>query len=150
MLLVKNRRARFDYDIQKIYRAGIVLTGAEVKSLRLKQAKLDGSYVKIINNEAWLVNAQINAYKFANQEDYDPKKTRKLLLSKKEIFKLLDLTISKNWAIIPISFELVNNLIKLKIGVGKGKKQFEKRDQIKKRDLQRQLSREFKQKNLKV
>lgn len=150
MLLVKNRRARFDYDIQKIYQAGIVLTGSEVKSLRLKQAKLDGSYVKIIKNEAWLINAQINAYKFAGQEDYDPKKTRKLLLSKKEIFKLLNLTISKNWVIVPLSFELVNNLIKLKIGVGKGKKQFEKRDQIKKRDLKRQLSREFKQKNLKI
>ena len=150
MLLVKNKRAKFDYDIQKIYRAGVVLTGAEVKSLRLKQARLDGSYVKIINNEAWLINAQINAYKFASQEDYDPKKTRKLLLSKKEIFKLLDLTISKNWAIVPMSFELVHNLIKLKIGVGKGKKQFEKRDQIKKRDLQRQLAREFKQKHLKI
>ena len=150
MLLVKNKRAKFDYDIQKIYQAGIVLTGAEVKSLRLKQARLDGSYVKIINNEAWLINAQINAYKFANQEDYSPKKTRRLLLSKKEIFKLLDLTVSKNLVIIPMSFELIHNLIKVKIGVGKGKKRFEKRDQIKKRDLQRQLSREFKQKNLKV
>ena len=150
MLLVKNKRAKFDYDIQKIYQAGIVLTGAEVKSLRLKQARLDGSYVKIINNEAWLINAQINAYKFANQEDYSPKKTRRLLLFKKEIFKLLDLTVSKNLVIIPMSFELIHNLIKVKIGVGKGKKRFEKRDQIKKRDLQRQLSREFKQKNLKV
>jgi SsrA-binding protein len=150
MILVKNRRAKFDYSIQKTWHAGIVLTGPEVKSLRNKQASLAGSYVKIINNEAWLINAQINAYPYASQDDYDPKKTRKLLLTKKEIYKLQDYTQAKNYTIIPLAFELINNKIKLKIGIGKGKKEYEKREKIKQRELKRRMSQKFKQKNIKL
>ena len=89
MLLIKNRRAKFDYQIKDSWLAGIVLAGHEVKSLRNKQASLEGSYVKIINQEAWLVNARVSPYRYAHLEDYDPKRTRKLLLSKKEIYQLI-------------------------------------------------------------
>lgn len=150
MLLVKNRRAKYDYDIQKKWLAGIVLTGAEVKSLRQKQASLEGSYVKIIGQEAWLINARINPYQAANQQDHDPKRTRKLLLTKKQIFKLNDYAQAKNFAIIPLSFELVSNKVKVKIGIGKGQKEYQKRAKIKDRDLKRRMAQEFKQKKLKL
>lgn len=150
MLLIKNRRAKYDYDIQKTWLAGIVLTGPEVKSLRSKEASLQGSYVKIINEEAWLINAQINPYPYAVQTDYDPKRSRKLLLTKKEIYKLQEYTQAKNYTIVPLAFELINNRVKVKIGIGKGKKEYEKREKIKKRELKRKMAREFKQGRLKV
>jgi len=85
MTLLLNRRAKFDYEIAKELIAGIVLSGPEVKSLRNKSGSLVGSFVKIMSDEAFLLNAQITPYKFANNKDYDPKRTRKLLLSKKEL-----------------------------------------------------------------
>lgn len=150
MLLIKNNRAKYDYAIKKTWLAGIVLTGPEVKSLRNKQASLQGSYVKIIQDEAWLINAQINPYPYAVQTDYDPKKTRKLLLTKREIYKLQEYVQAKNYTIVPISFKLINNKIKVKIGAGKGKKSYEKREKIKKRELKRKMAGEFKQNRLKI
>jgi SsrA-binding protein len=150
MILAINKKARLEYELDKKYQAGIVLTGAEVKSLRLKHASLIGSYIKIVGNEAFLINAQINPYKFAVNEDYDPKKTRKLLLKKKEIDQLVSISGQKGWGIVPISLELNGNLIKLKFGVGRGKKLHEKREQIKKRDLKRKLDKENKATNLKI
>jgi SsrA-binding protein len=149
MLLVKNRRARYDYQIQKTWTAGVVLTGHEVKSLRLKQASLEGAYVKIIGLEAWLINARINPYRYANLENYDPKKTRKLLLTKKEIYQLIEAD-QKTQTIVPLEILLINNRIKIKIGAGRGKRQFEKRRKIKERDLKRQMYKKFKQKHLKL
>ena len=150
MLLVKNRKARHDYEIKKTLSAGVVLTGAEVKSLRNKSASLSGSYVKIINNEAWLINAQINPYQYADQQDYDPKRSRKLLLTKKQIFKLKEYVKSKNLSLIPLSFEMINNRIKLKIGVSKEQKEYEKRSKLKKKDLKRRMAKEFKRQKLKL
>ena len=150
MLLVKNRRAKHDYVIKNTWEAGLVLAGHEVKSLRLKQGSLEGSYIKIIDQEAWLINARINPYRYSNLEDYDPKKTRKLLLTKKEIYQLIDAVNQKKLTIIPLKIFLRNNRIKIQIGAGKGKKEFEKRAVIKKRDLKRQLSKEFKRSNLKI
>ena len=147
MLLIKNRRAHYDYDIQKTWIAGIVLAGYEVKSLRLKQGSLEGSYVKIMGEEAWLINARINPYQQASLENYDPKQTRKLLLSKKEIFQLIDLTNNKKLACVPFEFLLQGNRIKLKIGAGKGKKEYEKRRKIKERDIKREMAREMKAKS---
>jgi len=96
MILVLNKRARYDYIISKKYQAGIVLIGSEVKSLRSKAASLQGSFVKIIDGQAFLINAQINAYKFADNEGYDPKRSRKLLLKKKEIFQLIEVSDKKH------------------------------------------------------
>ncbi len=139
MILVSNKTAKRDYEILKTYTAGIVLSGAEVKSLRLKHASLKGSYIKVIGNELLLINAQINPYCFADNKEYDPKKSRKLLLKKKEIYQLKEVTDKKKVAIVPLSFDLVGNRLKLQLGVGKGKKEFEKRADIKKRDLDRQV-----------
>lgn len=150
MILVKNKKARYDYSITKTVQAGIILTGPEVKSLRGKAASLQGSYVKIIGKEAWLINAQINPYKYSSGENYDPKKTRKLLLTKKQIFKLFEYVEYKNYSLVPLSIELINNKIKINIGIGKGKKEFEKREKIKKRDLKRQMAKDFKQTNFNV
>ncbi|MEA2056205.1 MAG: SsrA-binding protein SmpB [Patescibacteria group bacterium] len=150
MILVKNKKAHYDYTITKTIQAGIVLIGAEVKSLRNKSASLQGSYIKIIGKEAWLINARINPYKYSSNENYDPRRTRKILLTKKQIFKLFEYVEYKNYSLVPLSIELVNNKIKVNIGIGKGKKEFEKRDKIKKRDLKRQMAKNFKQTKLKV
>lgn len=144
MILVQNKKARFEYDIEKTYLAGVVLTGAEVKSLRLKHASLTGSYVQIQSGEAVLLNAQINPYSFADSTEYDPKRTRKLLLSKKEILELEELHKNGKRAIVALSFELKGRLIKLKIGVGRGLKKYDKREKIKKRDQERQIKRQLK------
>ena len=144
MLLIKNKKARHEYEISKTYHAGVVLSGGEVKSLRLKHGSLTGSYVKHIGGELFLINAQINPYKFAKNEDYDPKKTRKLLLRKKEIYQLAGASDKKGWNIVPLSFELEHNKIKLIIGLGKGRKQFEKREILKKKAMKMDVARELK------
>jgi SsrA-binding protein len=146
MILVNNPSARHDFEITTTYTAGLVLSGAEVKSLRLKHASLKGSYVKLIGEEAFLINAQINPYSFANDAEYDPKKTRKLLLKRHELKQLVGAMERKHMAIVPLSFELKANHIKLNIGLGKGKKEFEKRASVKKRDLERETAKLFKEK----
>lgn len=156
MLLIKNKKAYFDYRLEKKYQAGIVLTGAEVKSLRLKHASLAGSYVKSLSNnqkqsELFLINAQINHYQFANQnESDDPKRSRKLLLKRKEIEELITSSEQKSYSIIPLSFILEHNQIKLEIALAKGKKSFEKRESIKKKDLKRELNKKLKLSQLKI
>ncbi len=144
MVLVSNKKARSEYDISKTFYAGIVLSGAEVKSLRLRQGSLMGSYVKILQNELFLINAQISPYSFADQSSYDPKRTRKLLVTKKEISQLSSAEEQKKIVLVPLSIELKGNLIKVKVAVGRGLKKYEKRERIKKRDQARDLAREIK------
>lgn len=140
MSLIFNKKAQYEYTISKKFIAGIVLSGSEVKSLRLGQASLNGSYIKKIGDELFLINAQINAYSFAKQEDYDPKRSRKLLLKKTELESLIEASQQKGFAIIPLAFFLSHNLIKLEIALAKGKKEYEKRESLKKKDLQRELA----------
>lgn len=150
MLLIANKKARFEYEIAETYQAGIVLTGAEVKSLRNKSGSLSGSYVKPIGGELFLIGAQITPYKFADNTDYDPKRTRKLLLKKREITHLAATTDKKGWTLVPLSLDLIGKNIKLTIGAGRGKQTFEKREQIKRRDIKRDLQRAVKQARLRV
>jgi SsrA-binding protein len=151
MLLIKNRKARHDYDIGKTMIAGLVLTGPEVKSLRQKAGSLQGSYVKIIGEEAWLINAQINPYQYARQnQDYDPKRTRKLLLTKKQIHQLIAASDHKKQQLVPLAFVLINNHIKLELGIGKSQKEYQKKQRQKKRDLERSMAKRFKQSQLKI
>lgn len=145
MQLIINRQARHDYEIERTYTAGIVLTGQEVKSLRLRHASLNGSYVKVIAGEAVLLNAQINPYAYAITTDYEPKRTRKLLLKKREIEELQEWHQNKKRALIAISIDVVGKYIKLKIGVGRGLKEFDKRKKLKERDQDRELRRQLKQ-----
>lgn len=140
MQLVNNRKAHFEYAIHDKIVAGVVLTGAEVKSLRLKQASLAGSYIKELGGEFWLVNAHINPYAFANDPDYEPRRSRKLLLSKKEIALLQDKSKQKGWAIVPLAILLLHNRLKVEIALAKGKKTYEKKEVIKQRDLAREKS----------
>lgn len=144
MSLVFNKKAQYEYSISKKFIAGVVLTGSEVKSLRLQQASLNGSYIKEVGGELYLINAQINGYSFAKQEDYDPKRSRKLMLKKSEMASLIEASKQKGFAIIPIAFFISHNLIKLELALAKGKKEYEKRENIKKRDLKRELASENK------
>lgn len=146
MILVTNKKAKRDFSIQKEYQAGIVLLGSEVKSLRQKKASFADSFVKVIGGELFLINCQINPYNFADNRDYDPKRTRKLLVSKKEIEQISSAIDKKNTTIIPLSFALVRNKIKLYFAIAKGKKEFEKREDLKKKAIQRDLDRELKNK----
>jgi len=144
MILISNKKARYDFDINKTFYAGIVLSGAEVKSLRLRHGSLSGSYIKIIGGELFLINAQVSPYSFADQSTYDPKQTRKLLVKKKELQQLQDSVDQKKVILVPLSIDLKHNLIKVKVAVGRGLKKFEKRQKLKKRDQDRDLAREVK------
>jgi SsrA-binding protein len=143
MILIKNKKADFDYSFQRTLHAGVVLTGGEVKSIRKQSGSLVGSFVKVIGNEVFLLNAQITPYAYADNREYDPKRTRKLLLHRREIADLQVASEQKGISLIPIAFELAGRNIKVLIGVGRGKKQFEKRAVIKARDLAREERREL-------
>jgi SsrA-binding protein len=139
-VLVENRAARMEYEILESVMAGIILTGPEVKSLRLKHASLRGSYVKPINDEMVLIGAQISPYEYADNTDYDPIRTRKLLLRKGEIVALTKMAQEKGKTLVPLSIELQGRHIKVKIGIARGKNPRDRRAEIRKRDLDRELS----------
>ncbi len=137
--LARNKRARFDYDILETFEAGLVLTGQEVKAAKTGHAKLQGSFIQIRKQEAWLKNAFIAPYRHAGVvENYDPSHDRKLLLHRREIKKLKSKTDTQHLTIVPISLYSKAGKIKLEIGLARGKKKYEKRDTIKKRDLDRE------------
>ncbi len=144
MELVGNKKAHFEYQIDSTYTAGVQLLGSEVKSLRLGHASLQGSFVKIVAGQAVLLNVQITPYPYADNTDYDPKRVRQLLLKKRELLELSELTHNKGKTLVPLAFVTMGRHIKLLIGVGKGKKQFEKRAHIKEREETRRIQREFK------
>lgn len=136
---ISNSRARFDYDIQETFEAGINLTGAEVKAVRLGHADLTGSYVRIIGSEIYLINAKIFPYEYARPENYDLKRTRKLLLHKKQILTLKGKTDGSSLTIVPVSLYTTRSFVKAELGLGKPQKKYEKRDKIKKRDIDREI-----------
>lgn len=140
---IENRKAFFDYEILEKLEAGINLYGAEVKAVRLGHADLSGSFVRIIGSEAYLINAKIFPYKYAAPEGYDERRTRKLLLHKKEILALKGRIEGSNLSLVALSMYTTKSFIKVQIGLGKGKKEFEKREKIKKKDLQRATEREL-------
>jgi SsrA-binding protein len=146
MVLLENRKARLEYEVLETYSAGVVLSGGEVKSLRKKSGSFTGSYVKLIGEEAFLLNAQITPYPFADNRDYDPKRTRKLLLKKKELNALMEKGSIKGLTLVPLRFELVGQKIKLFFGVARGKKQYEKRAEMRKKDIERDIQREVRDK----
>ena len=140
---VINRRAYQDFRILNRFEAGIKLTGPEVKSVKGGRIKLERAFVKILGSEGYLVNAHIPRYPFAQQEDYDPNRTRKTLLHKKEIIALKSKIEQKNLTIVPLSCYTKKGLVKLELGLVKGKRRWEKREAKKKRDLERELEREL-------
>ncbi|MCL5439168.1 MAG: SsrA-binding protein SmpB [Patescibacteria group bacterium] len=140
---IVNKRAFFDYEILDRFEAGINLYGSEVKAIRLGHADLTGSHVRIIGSEAYLLNAKIFPYKYAQIENYDEKRTRKLLLHKNEIISLKSKMEGSNLSIVPLSLYDKHHFIKVELALARGKKKYQKKEAIKKRDLQREIEQEL-------
>ncbi|MBI2031627.1 MAG: SsrA-binding protein SmpB [Candidatus Levybacteria bacterium] len=140
---IQNKKAFLDYQILDRFEAGINLIGAEVKAVRLGHADLTGSFVKIIGSEAYLINAKIFPYQYGRPENYDERRTRKLLLHKTEIIALKSKSEGSNLTIVPVSMYTTRNFIKLELALGKGKKKFEKREAKKKKDIERDMELEL-------
>lgn len=140
---ISNKRAFYDYEITEKFEAGINLIGAEVKAIKLDHADLTGSYVRIVGSEAYLINAKIFPYEYARPENYEETRSRKLLLHKKEIISLKNKTDGAKLTLVPISLYLKHGLIKLEVGIGKGKKQFNKKEAKKRADIDRDIDREL-------
>ncbi len=134
---IENRKAKFDYFIEKEIEAGIVLKGTEIKSLRKGSADLKDTYVRIKNNEAFIINMYIARYNEGNIFNHDERCERKLLLHKNEIKKLKEMQDKDGYTLIPIRAYLKDGLIKISIGICRGKKNYDKRESIKERDLKR-------------
>ncbi len=136
-----NKKARFEYFILETFEAGLVLKGTEIKSVRNGQISLQEAYVRTNGEEIWLVGAHIAPYENASAYQHDPKRDRKLLMHKKQIRKIFDEVRIKGMTIVPIKVYLKEGRAKLEIGLAKGKKQYDKRDAIKERDVERETSR---------
>ncbi len=136
-----NKKARFEYFILETFEAGLVLKGTEIKSIRNGQISLQEAYVRTDGKEIWLVGAHVAPYEHASAFQHDPKRDRKLLMHKKEIRKLFDEIRIKGMTIVPIRVYLKSGKAKLEIGLAKGKKQYDKRESIKERDIERETSR---------
>ena len=132
-----NRKAKFDYFIESEIEAGISLVGTEIKSLRRGSCDLKDTYIRIKNNEAFIINMYIAKYEEGNIFNHDERRERKLLLHKKEIIKLKELTEKDGYTLIPIRVYLKKNLAKVSVGVCRGKKVYDKRERIKEKDLKR-------------
>ncbi|HVA96784.1 MAG TPA: SsrA-binding protein SmpB [Candidatus Acidoferrales bacterium] len=141
---ITNRKASFDYQLLDRFEAGINLLGAEVKAVREGHVDLTGSFVRILGNEAHLVNANIFPYEYARPESYDSRRTRKLLLHKKEIISLKSKMDGSNLTIVPVSLYTKHGLIKIELALAKSKKKFDKKEAIKRRDIDRDTQQELK------
>jgi SsrA-binding protein len=139
--IVNNHKARRDYHILETFEAGIVLHGTEVKALRAGKGQISDAFARVEKDEVWLHNAHIDEYTFGNLQNHVPKAPRKLLLHKAEIRKLFGLASVKGNALVPLSLFWKNGKVKLSLGVGKGKQQFDKREDLKQRDADRELKR---------
>lgn len=146
MTEIKNKKAYFDYEILEEIEAGIVLTGTEIKSIRNGNANLKDSYAVVRNNEVYLLNMHISEYKEGNIFNHEEKRTRKLLLHKKEILKLRDKINLNGHTLVPLKLYFKVNKVKILLGLAKGKKIYDKRESIKERDINREIKKEWKNK----
>ena len=138
-----NRKARHDYEVLDSFEAGMVLKGSEVKSLRLGNANLQDSYAFVKEGEVWLSGMHINTYEQANIMNHDPRRERKLLLHKKEIRKLVGKTTEKGLTLIPLKVYFKDGRAKVELGLCKGKRSYDKRAAIAKRETEREMRRQF-------
>ena len=136
---IVNRKAKYNYQIFDTVEAGIVLTGTEIKSLRLGKANIRDSYVRVKNGEMYIINMHISGYENGNIFNHDETRERKLLLHKKEILKFRDKIKLEGYTIVPLKVYLVKGRAKVLIGLAKGKKNYDKREDIKKRDIERNI-----------
>lgn len=147
-LIAKNPTAYHNYTIQDKIETGIVLSGTEIKSIRSGKANLKDTYAHIKNGEVFVIGMHISPYEHGNIFNKDPLRDRKLLLNKREINKLVGLTTQKGYSLVPISLYFKGSLIKLELGIGKGKKLYDKRQDIAKKDAERKISQAMKEKIL--
>jgi len=143
---IENRKAQFDYFILEHFEAGITLLGSEVKAVRAGKVDLTGSFVRILDGQAYLVNANIFPYEYARPQGYEPTRSRKLLLHKKELIALKSKMDGQNLTIVPISMYTTSHLIKLELALGKPKKKFDKRQDLKKKSVDRDIEEALKHK----
>jgi SsrA-binding protein len=139
--ILTNSKARRDYHILETFEAGIVLRGTEVKALRAGHAQISDAFARVERGEVYLHNAHIDEYSFGNRQNHKPKGVRKLLLNKSEIRKLAGLSAVKGNALVPLSFYWKNNRVKVSLAVGKGKAQYDKREDLKRHEADRELKR---------
>ncbi len=145
-ILARNRRANYDYAIEDTIEAGIVLQGTEIKSIRAGKVQLKESFVQIRGDEAWILNMHISPYEQGNRFNHDPIRSRKLLLHKKQIRQLIGKTKQQGYTIVPIQLHLKNGFAKVLIGVGKGKKHHDRREDLKQKEAKRDMARALKEK----
>ena len=139
-LIFKNRKASFNYSFSDKYTAGVILKGSEIKSIKDQAVDFSNSYCIIKHNEIFIIGMNIKEYKFANLNNHDPNRDRKLLLNRKEINQIKKKVSEKKFSIIPTKlFMSSRGLVKIEIGLGKGKKEYDKREDIKQRDIDRRL-----------
>jgi SsrA-binding protein len=143
--LAENRKARHDYFIEESMEAGIELVGTEVKSIRAGKANLKDSYAEIVNGEIFVRNMHVSPYEKGNIYNKDPLRERKLLLHKEQIARLLGFTTQKGYTLIPLSLYLKNGRVKVNIAVGKGKKDYDKRDVLLEKAAKRDIDRQMKE-----
>lgn len=143
-VIAKNRKAKHEYFVEEVFEAGISLTGTEVKSLRLGRANLQDSYAVINNGEVFIHGMHISPYDQGNRFNHDPMRTRKLLLNRYEINKLIGLTQKKGFTLIPLSLYFKRGLVKVELAVCRGKKLYDKRQDIARRDAAREIERRMK------
>ena len=147
-VLIQNKKVRFNFELLKTFEAGLELFGSEVKSLRNKKGNLEGSYVVVRGGEAYLVGATIPPYQPANTpKEYDSERTRRLLITKKEIIQLAEAESQKGLTIVPISVYNKGRKLKLQIAIARGKKKFDKREILKERASKRAIERTLKSRN---
>ncbi len=144
-ILTKNKKAFHEYEILETFEAGIALQGTEVKSVKNGQINLRDAYVKIMNGEAVLINCHISHYEQGNRANHDETRTRKLLLHKKEILKLASKVNEQGLSIIPLKVYLKGNYVKLELGLARGKKAYDKRETLRRKEQEREAQRALKQ-----
>ena len=146
-VLAQNKKASHDYFIEETYEAGMVLQGTEIKAIRNGRVQLKDSYVTIRNGEAWITNMHVSPYEQGNRFNHDPLRVRKLLLHKKQISELLGAVKRDGYTIVPLKMYIKDGYAKLLVGLGKGKKDYDKRNDMRKKEAKREMERVFKAKN---
>ncbi|WP_349408543.1 SsrA-binding protein SmpB [Pseudalkalibacillus sp. SCS-8] len=144
-LIAQNRKARHDYAVEETYEAGMVLQGTEIKAIRARRVQLKDSFCRVENGEVFLHNMHISHYEQGNRYNHEPLRTRKLLLHKKEIKKLIGVSKEPGYSLIPLKLYIKNGVAKVLIGVARGKKKYDKREDLKRKTAKREIEKAFRE-----
>jgi len=142
-VLARNKRAFFNYEIEESLECGIELLGTEVKSIKSSRFSFSDSYARVLNNELWLIGLHVSEYTHGNLFNHEPERSRRLLVHKQELKHLKRKIDERGYTVVPLRFYLKNGLIKVEVGLGRGKKNYDKRESIKQKDLKREAMREL-------